>query len=180
MIVCEGAETERRYFKAFPVTSMKVVVEGLGANTLTVVERAMELRNAAKRGREPFKEVWCVFDRDSFPKAKVNDAVALCGREKIGVAWSNESFELWFLLHFHYCDAATSRESYRARLSDCLGRPYAKNAPDMYDLLLPHVDTAIRNAETLATRQAGKLPADANPMTTVGELVALLRQHSRK
>ena len=121
-----------------------------------------------------------MFDRDSFPKAKVNEAVDRCRREGIGAAWSNEAFELWYLLHFHYCDSALSRTSYATRLEKCLGRPYRKNDPDVYDLLLPCLDTALRNAQRLTADHGASLPADANPMTTVGALVAILRQHSRK
>ena len=180
LVVCEGQKTEPSYFKAFPMTSATVHVVGLGANTLSVVDHTVRERDAAAANSNPFEHVWCVVDRDSFPKAHVNEAVERCGRESIGAAWSNEAFELWYLLHFAYCDAATSRDTYAARLGKFLERPYKKNLPDIYEQLHRRMDTALRNAANLAAFQAGKPPADANPMTTVHELVELLRKHSRR
>lgn len=180
LVVCEGQKTEPNYFKAFPMTSATVHVVGLGANTLSVVDHAVRERDAAAANSNPFEHVWCVFDRDSFPKAKVNAAVDRCRREHIGAAWSNEAFELWYLLHFAYCDAAIPRDSYAERLGKCLGSPYKKNLPDIYQTLLPRLDAALQNAAKLAAFQSGTPPADANPMTTVHELVELLRKHSRR
>lgn len=176
LIVCEGEKTEPLYFRAFPVTSAAVKTVGVGANTRTVVEEAIRLRD---EDPDAFDQVWCVFDRDSFPKQRMNEAVSECARQGFGAAWSNEAFELWYLLHFDYCDAALSRATYQSRLSAKLGTPYAKGRRDLYDTLLPRLDMALRHAEKLEELNGHLLPADANPMTTVHALVALLRKHSR-
>lgn len=176
LIVCEGEKTEPNYFRAFPLATLDVRIVGAGANTLSVVERAREVRDSDGA----FDQVWVVFDRDSFPRGRVNEAVASAEREGMRVAWSNEAFELWYLLHFAYCDAALSRTTYSRRLSVSLGRPYTKNAPDIYDLLLTRQPDAIRNAERLVASHPDLNPARSNPATTVHRLVAELNRHKRR
>lgn len=180
LIVCEGTRTEKDYFEAFPVTSAVVSVVGTGTNTRTVVEHARVIAARAAARDEPFEQVWCVFDRDSFPKVRVNAAVQECEAAGFSAAWSNEAFELWFLLHFEYCQHAHSRADYVPKLSAHLGTPYRKSDPDLYVRLLPRVATALANAKKLRGLHIGKSPADANPMTRVDHLVAELLKHARK
>lgn len=47
----------------------------------------------------------------------------------------------------------------------------------MYQVLLPYLDDAIRNAKKLAVINKGKLPADAAPGTEVYRLVEKLRPY---
>ncbi len=72
------------------------------------------------------------FDRDSFLAQQFNDAIFL-EKKGIKVAYSNEVFELWYLLHYHYYDSAISREEYQKMLTDLLKKPYKKNSETMYD-----------------------------------------------
>ncbi len=53
--------------------------------------------------------LWCVFDKDSFSDDNFNQAKKLAENNNIRPAYSNEAFELWYLLHFGYHQAATSR-----------------------------------------------------------------------
>lgn len=82
LIVCEGARTEPSYFEGFPLTKKVCDVRGAGANTLSVVEKAIEIRNEGS-----YDEVWCVFDRDSFPVKRVQSAFSLAHKEKIKIAF---------------------------------------------------------------------------------------------
>ena len=60
---------------------------------------------------------------------------------------THQAFELWFLLHYDYHTSALSRSQYWDKLTDKLGRKYAKNDPTLFESLLPHLDQGIRNAE---------------------------------
>lgn len=134
LIVCEGSKTEPNYFRAFPIPPDSVVdVRGIGENTKSLVERALELRSA----EGPYDQVWCVFDRDSFPVQNFNEALELARKNEIQVAYSNEAFELWYILHFFYLDTGVTREDYCHRLSkqDCLRHKYEKNSEIIYDEL---------------------------------------------
>lgn len=178
LIVCEGARTEPNYFRAFPVNAtVECTIEGVGKNTIDVVRDAMHLRDAVPHDAPPYTEVWAVFDRDSFQVARFNAALDLAKRERIQAAWSNEAFELWYLMHFEYCDAGLSRTTYGERLTRYLDRPYQKNDPHLYEQLKARQPEALRNAaRLLAEQQRAEAfqPGTANPATTVHRLVERL------
>lgn len=177
LIVCEGAKTEPNYFRRFRVNAriIDLRVVGAGTHTLDLVEQAYELMQ-----QERYDHTWCVLDRDSFPAGRFNDALDLAERREINVAYSNEAFELWYLLHFGFHDTAVSRTLYKRMLGGCLGKPYRKNARDMYDLLLELQPQAISNAERLlASYGPDHRPERDNPCTTVHLLVQELNRHIR-
>jgi hypothetical protein len=177
LIVCEGESTEPRYFASFRVSKLIIVVKGIGKNTVGLVQEALILRQ-----QENFDEVWCVFDRDQFPADAFNRAISLAQQEGIRVAYSNEAFELWYLLHFHYHDTAISRFDYGDKLTVCLNRTYNKKDPhlDMYSLLHSRQSDAIRHAIRLLESYGDHHnPARDNPVTTVHQLVLSLIEDSR-
>jgi hypothetical protein len=176
LIVCEGEKTEPNYFEKFRVPKKIFDVVGIGANTISLVEKAIELRN---NSIVSYAEVWCVFDRDSFPAQNFNNAITLARQNNINVAYSNEAFEIWYLLHFNFHDSATSRAQYAAMLTDRLGFQYKKNDPSMYDRILPLQNVAIRNAENLINSYVNHSPERDNPSTTVHILVKELNKYSR-
>jgi hypothetical protein len=179
LIVCEGEKTEPNYFRAFRLSSATVQVEGCGMNTRSLVEKALEIRKKAEDNDEKFDEVWCVFDRDSFSLQNFNSAFDLDKRKKINIAYSNEAFELWYLLHFHYFNTGISRNDYQERLSKLLKEPYKKNSTGMYRKLLDRQPTALRNAENLLKTYNPQNPGDNNPSTTVHLLVNELNKFLR-
>ncbi len=91
-------------------------------------------------------------------------------------AYSNEAFELWYVLHFNYHQSATARHLYVERLNDLLGVPYEKSRLDMYERLEDRQETAIRNAEKLLDTYQPHRPAHDNPSTTVHLLVKELNR----
>ena len=174
LIVCEGEETEPNYFNGFHVNA-EVKPKGEGYNTLSLVERARKLRQ-----EDEYTEAWCVFDRDSFSAEQFNAALEMARKEGIKVAYSNEAFELWYLLHFAYYDTAISRHDYCAKLTEWLGRQYCKNDRKMYDSLEDRQPEAIRNAQRLLdTYRPKHNPEKDNPCTTVHLLVQELNKHIR-
>jgi len=175
LIVCEGTKTEPKYFQCFRVPKKVFDVVGLGANTESLVEKAIKIRDNESTS---YDEVWCVFDRDSFPAQNFNNALALAESNNIHIAYSNEAFEIWYLLHFNFHDTATSRTQYKTMLTDRLGFPYQKNDPAMYDHLLHLQEAAIRNAKKLFKSYANHRPSLDNPSTTVHDLVQKLNKYS--
>ena len=171
LIVCEGEKTEPAYFDGFRVPSVTIEIVGLGKDPLTLVERAID-----RRSKDPYDQVWCVFDRDEVPAERFNQALLLAQRRQIKVAYSNQAFELWYLLHFHYCDVAQARHDYGNGLSRQLGRVYQKNDPALYRELLPRQDVAIRHAERLLAEYNPANPAADDPSTTVHLLVQELNR----
>jgi len=180
LIVCEGEKTEPNYFKSFKLSSATVKVEGCGMNTQSLVRKTMAFRENALKNGEQYDEVWCVLDRDDFPQQNFNEALKLAQKEQIKVAYSNEAFEIWYLLHFHYFKAALHRNIYKKKLSSLLGYPYKKNCSTMYNELLDKQQTAIKNAETLLNTYNPNDPGNDNPSTTVHHLVKELNKFLQK
>src|SRR5688572_11689147 len=99
LIVCEGERTEPNYFLSFrvPRDVIQVEIHGTGYNTVSLVRKAIELK-----AKGEYDQAWCVFDRDSFSVESFNAAIKLAKQHRIKVAYSNEAFELWYLLHFDF------------------------------------------------------------------------------
>jgi hypothetical protein len=179
--VCGGEKTEKYYFKAFPVSSINVQVSSRSPSH--VVQKAIE----EKRKDSDIDHVWCVFDLDNFLKDFVEafEKVEIAKRTEgieIKIAYSNEAFELWYLLHFDYCDSAIPRDQYIDKLTKKLkkltGSEYKKNSLNMYSVLLSKQQDAIKNAEKLLEMHGCHLPpASKKPSTTVHLLVQELNQY---
>lgn len=177
LIVCEGQETEANYFKSFRL-DVTVKVIGTGYNTETLVLRTKEIQEQAQREGRAYKDVWVVFDRDDFPSDDFNNAIEQARQAGFGVAYSNEAFELWYILHFDYLNSGVSRKQYKQMLSEKLKKTYQKNDPMMYWHLEKQQYIAIQNAETLLkSYQPECNPVNDNPCTTVHQLVMRLNEH---
>lgn len=193
LIVAEGEKTKPLYFEGFRRRINEnygreyVTVEicGAGVNTVSLFDRARELAEHAIDG---YTQVWVVYDKDDFPAKDFNAVPCLCsgavdGGAEFRTAWTNASFELWFLLHYEYVEAALDRGSYKAKLSRILEKsghgPYRKNRKDMFEILESRMSCAFANAKRLEERNAEKSPADCNPGTTVHHLVRELAPYLR-
>lgn len=174
LIVCEGTKTEPEYFKKFRVPGLVVEVKGTGMNTVSLVVEALKLRN-----EEEYDQVWCVFDKDDFSLAQFEQAIQLAHNNGLRVAYSNQAFELWYVLHFCYMHNAIRRDDYRKMLDKFLGFKYEKNNPEMYKILLPSIDTAIENAQKLLGEYNPSRPGRDDPSTQVHELVIELRNQAK-
>lgn len=180
LICCEDSKSSADYFNSFPIDAkrIEVLVEGTGSNTDSLIQVAIDTRDKAVNKKTPYSEVWCVFDRDSFPINNYSRAFDLARAHKIKTAWTNEAFELWYLLHFDYVDAAISRKDYADKLLK-KGLQYDKADRSMYDKMRDKQDTAIRNAKKLEAYWNGtkcKAPERENPSTNVHELVEHLNE----
>jgi len=173
LIVCEGEKTEYYYFKGFRnVTSNVIHVTGLGKNPYKIVKVVLQLRKQALKEGKPYDKAWCVFDKDEVPNEDFNRALSTAAKEDVMVAYSNEAFELWFLLHFNLVNTGISRTQYSEKLSRLLHIPYEKNLENMYEILTEkRLKTAILNAGQLLAKYKNPDPAKDNPSTTVHLLV---------
>jgi RloB-like protein len=187
VIVCEGEKTEPNYFRKFPVpTRPKVVdvdIRGVGRTTLSLVEAASRLKEelGLKFDIDGYKDqVWCVFDRDfkqeNFNTQNFNAAITLARKQKFGIAYSNDAFELWYILHFEYYESETHRQEYTKKLETRLGHRYEKNSETMYDELRDKQSTAIKYAKKILEKHDPGMTGTHNPSTTVHLLVEELNK----
>jgi hypothetical protein len=174
LIVCEGEKTEPNYFRSFrvPKDVTEIDVQGLGENPSRLVQSAKELLE--KQG--DYDQVWCVFDRDSWTVEDFNNAINNAGKQGFKVAYSNEAFELWYVLHFEFLNTGIPRGDYLSKLTSLLGRAYTKNSETTYDELFERQSIAIKNAENLLNQYEPHIPAKDNPSTSVHLLVKELNK----
>lgn len=187
LIVCEGEKTEPNYFRAFTERWSEVKeikVAGCGCSTCQLIIEAKKLREKLERERMvPFDRVWLVFDKDEFKD--FNKAIAKAKKEGMNCAWSNQAFELWYVLHFQYLVTGVDRKQYIEMIEDKVRKAsknkkfeYKKNDVGFYQILQEHGDEdfAFKNAEKLRNRHKGKSNyATHNPRTEVDLLVDELR-----
>lgn len=116
LIVCEGENTEPSYFNQFRISSAKVKSVGEGYNTISLVNRALAL---SQQGN--YEQVWCVFDKDDFNDNDFNSAIQIAVANNFGVAYSNQSFEYWLILHFNdHQGGGMHRDSYNDIINEHL------------------------------------------------------------
>ena len=181
-IICEGKETETLYFKhsrsrnclvdIVPIPSKHKAAEHL-------VKHAKSLISQSDYYPKDGDQLWCVFDRDDNKDHELQAAVAYAQKQKYNIAYSNPSFEYWYLLHFEKrngylkdCDAVIDilkRNDYLAN--------YGKSV-DVYEQLQENQQKAIDRAkgrvEQLSKEKVAIISCDSNPVTTVYELVEFL------
>lgn len=198
LIITEGVNTEVSYFRQFEQPTIRVKAVGTGYNTVSLVRRAEQIRaDEAAKGRH-YDQVCraagrCVFDRDDFPAQDFNEAIRLA-EQLFGpgrVAYSNQAFEHWLLLHFlDHQGGAMHRKQYDARINECLrafgvqyeGQGSKLIGSDLFDLLLSidpktdklRISQAIERAERLYDQYDHSSPATEESSTTVFRLVKVI------
>ncbi len=195
LIICEGANTEKYYFEAFPVPSKVVeVFGGFGGGKVYLVNEA--IKRAALPEYQGY-EVWCVFDYDikhdnERQSDDYNKAIITAEQHGFMVAFSNDAFELWLLLHYQYITNQHHRAEYyemlTERWADFLnGQSYEKVGKSiflcksLYKKLEPDQPMAIKLAKRL--HQAHFITTkyhEKNPCTTVYTLVEELNKYKLK
>ena len=72
-----------------------------------------------------FDERWIVIDKDSYSKSEFNGTLASAKSLNINVAYANEAYELWILLHFKEQKAYINRFQLNKELKNLVD--YEKN-----------------------------------------------------
>ena len=214
LIVCEGARTEPVYFAGLLEYFYKmggrdlspfVDIHGQGRATESLVRSAENFFEVIEteygKERIPHGNVAAVFDRDAFGKGSFNHAIKLADlqrkkypeMERYIAAWSNESFELWIYLHFHFTDSAIDRHELNTKLTEIFRaggvitgrRTYSngvKTREGIFQKIMAcggSVEAAVRNARRLSEMWGTETKyADQNPRTEVWRLVLALAEES--
>lgn len=197
LIVCEDQNTEPYYFrqfkKLFPEETVYLREVGTGKKPKGIVEQAIiEKKSLSAEARKTIDEVWVVFDKDdegnnATTLASFNTAWELAEKENINIAFSNEVFELWLLLHLN--DVSSNKPIPRSDIYSSLETAiksvethnlfvYEHGKIEIIDVIieLGSEAKAIERAEKLLVEQKGKQLIDSNPSTTVHILVKRLRE----
>ena len=197
LIFCEGEVTEKIYFESFPVTTeTKIEVFGKGKSRMALVDDLIKYldKNRKLKGQENFDEdeqIWCVFDMDFDKNTKkiyedFDNAIRKANSRNIKVAYSNDSFELWFVLHHRPIISELRRKEYYIILSEILGYNYErygkskKKAEKLYGTFFATQKNAINSSKKLYMGKKSLPPHKQNPCTKVYELVNELNKCLKK
>lgn len=187
LIICEGRETEPRYFNELKRESFVVqhfdikVKEGRGGSRQQIVQHAVDLKN---RNNEDYDEVWCVMDTERLNNVETRQdyraALKIAADHGIQMAISNPAFEVWLLAHF----ARTSRA-----FKDCdavivdlkhwnrqFQREYEKSDPRIFSRLTDLLTAGLKNSRSVREQDHADQPdiADCNSSTEVYRLISRL------
>jgi hypothetical protein len=227
IIFCEDENDEPAYFRSFGV-ARKVKVNAIEnqkqskLNLLNTIKKCvdddlMEFKGKNYKIKDHVTEhIWCVYDRDleheDLTKISAKDdldfttAITIANSCGINVAWSNDAFELWVLLHFE--DVPVGQKLNRTYIYERLTEIFKTIQPrtpeldaitshpnfnyknrfkkkgyfytHIIPLLKPRLNDAIERAKKLeAHYQDTHAYHDCNPCTMVHHLVNTL-QHFAK
>jgi len=203
LVVSEGTKTEPNYFRSLARNInanaslydrrrrefIQFHIRGVGRNTRDVFNEAVKAAREIQSAESiVFQRVWVVYDKDDFDDDDFNVVQELCESQsnedtKYMALWSNQCIELWFLLHFEYFDTALMREDYCRKLSHHLKlhdsrTKYEKNSEEMFDLLLPFLNVAMKNSKLLYSTYHEEITlAERDPATVVFRLFDELLPH---
>jgi len=139
IIFCEDEVSEPIYLKYFETPLIKVnpIKKQLSKidNVLKAISYCIKIGLLDPACESPCVQdesthVWCVFDRDieedqtkiPIGHTSFNESIKSATASGLKVAWSNDSFELWILLHFEDIDIEDplykNRNRYYERLTD--------------------------------------------------------------
>jgi len=165
IIFCDGEKTEVNYLKSLNsiVNNYTTDNKGIHIAPIPVRQSGMSLvkhaiafldHNKAKM----FDNKFVVFDKDDLDDDNFNNAICLAKNNDIIPLWSNECFELWFILHYEFYTATNSRLSYFEKMEILFSLPdgYANNhkSDDWFSKIYSEKSTerlkvAIKNAKKL-------------------------------
>lgn len=204
LIACEDKISSPNYFKMIIkklIEDKKITQDSLviakheHVNPKGVLKDLLNHKKDDKTYKD-FEHRWIVIDRDiarvnggGHPKDDFLTALSEAKSKKVEVAYSNDCFEIWYLLHFVYRDTAISRDDVIKevikKLKDKNFATFSKlnkeniKTKEMTELifneLLELQKTAIKNAKKLLENYADlHNPELDNPSTRVFELVEIL------
>ena len=191
LIVGEG-QTEKLYFDSFPVLTLSVQVADLcGQRKLKLIEATEEI---VKNSDREYDKIWCVFDMDlnqgEKEYADFDNAIESAKARGYGVAYSNDSFELWFYLHYFFTQQRNHRKFYYQALGEKWDCNYQKEGKryEFCQTIYARLEKDEKASQTKAIERAEKLFEDQahlkyheqNPVTKVYELVRCLNENSRR
>jgi hypothetical protein len=209
IIACEDSVSSPAYFQMLVSSLIKekiitqdsfVIAKHNHTNPNGVLTDLKSYKDSNGKTYKDFEYKWIVIDRDcervdggGHTAEDFNNALKNAKKKRsdlhVDVAYANDAFELWYLLHFEYRNTAISRDELIERVIEKLQqldthkfsrlnrnnikqKNYAKL---IYEALLPMQEIAIKNAKKLLLSYGdGHSPECDNPSTTIHKLVNIL------
>lgn len=184
LILCEG-KTEKLYLTNLKSTLPRDIQRDVNIDIFqakkseptNALKEIKQKRNIAKSEKQPYKEIWMVFDDDN---RKLKELFQKLTTENIYVAYSSISIEFWFILHFeqtkrHY----TNQEAFMHLLQ--LKPDYKKTSPNLWKEFEPYYQISLKHAIWLR-KQFERIDASnlsiCKPFTNMDELTEKIRNYN--
>ena len=184
LIVSEGSKTEPIYFNSLKsklrLAMVEIEIVGEGAAPITVVNRAIKLREKRKRLaktsliKAAYEVIYCVIDVDTHET--LDQAIDKARGNKIRTILSNPCFEYWYILHFKKTSAPfnTSKEAKSALKKE--HPAYCESDTTIFDVVYQKTPDAIKRSKEVLKEHHNDAEdlSDCNPSTHVHKIVEYL------
>ena len=182
--LCKDLAGKKKYDSHFRRLKLKFIHQAPQQIVQTALDDVKATQQTSATNTEE-DVVWVVFDKDDFG-GNYTSAISLAGQNKIKIAYSNECFALWLLLHFQEQTSKIGRgqleEFLRKKWEETKGEPIDNKKEVKH---FPYGIARIQGDRTAAIERAKNLyeqaevanpqaPWEVNPVTTVYELVEQL------
>jgi hypothetical protein len=181
------AKAEIEYFQQFKnylKSPLLVAKKELCREPNTLLDKVVIWKNNQNNFNEQDgDQVWCIFDVDDFYNKNsllLIKAIKHAQTSGIRIAYANECFELWILLHFVVPTASIKRgEELHKKIREHFKKNklgnFVKNQP-VFGLLAPFQGSAIQNSQKLFSRYTPNdwdrlLSNKGNPSTNIHVLI---------
>ncbi len=117
----------KNYILGLFILSADVIAIHQGGSKLSLVDGVVDYLED-----ENYDEVWCVFDMDYEPDMNhqyedFDNAIQSAHKAGYKCAYSNDAFELWFILHYQFIDQEQVRTFFFKTLSNYWDINYEKS-----------------------------------------------------
>ncbi len=178
LIACEDTKSSKFYFtkmiKDYGLRGKVTFAKNIGTNPMKVLE-AIKVHLSKDSN---FDEKWIVIDKDSFSKADFKGTIESARALNINVAYANEAYELWVLLHFKEQKAHINRHQLNKELKALVD--YEKNNEFIYEIIKSKQNEAIKRSKNLIKYfidiNGCSNPFNDNPSNTIYKLVESLEK----
>lgn len=189
LIALEDTKSSRFYIKDLlkdkGIIPHIVFAKHIGTDPKSVL-RAIE-RFEKENPDIKYDKGWLVIDKDSFSKDNFKGTLETAREKEICVAYSNECYELWLLLHFKDVTSYKARKNIKKELNEEFQKnfklKYEKSEKHVYGMLIDRQEKAILRARKLIDniiKTDGKLdPYNNNPSTKIYLLIECLNDLER-
>lgn len=186
-IICEGKETETKYFRHFRSRNCLVDIVPISSKYKAaeyLVKQAGKLIPRSDYFPKVGDQIWCVFDRDDNSDEALKRAGEYAENHGYHIAYSNPCFEYWYLLHFIQHNGYLSGADEVLNLLRSKGRlAHYEKSCDVFAELLPYQSKAVERAKERLDRISRDktviLSRESNPSTTVHDLVLYLNSQQQ-
>lgn len=183
----EKAEIEYfQDYKNYLRTPLLMPQKNISWTPIELLEQVIKWKNK-NINKDDGDQVWCIFDVDDFYKDDKNKFINIIKKavkNNVKIAYANECFELWILLHFQVVTSPLSRGR---EIEDKIKQKFIvhnlgefKKNQKVFDILLPFQNNAIKNSlksikDYKKINWNEKLSEKGNPSTTIHFLISEIK-----